>query len=371
MPYKTGQTACTSFNPHPLRRADATRRDANRDAQNADFQSSSAPKSGCYDQDRLRGVGPPLFQSSSAPKSGCYPHVPARADGISGFQSSSAPKSGCYGNDRCRQRRSSSPFNPHPLRRADATRHRKARRCCGNALSILIRSEERMLPVAEAHAMAGAALSILIRSEERMLQSWVSAMRCKDALSILIRSEERMLPWLARLHRVSTSPFNPHPLRRADATCMPERGGTRCTSFNPHPLRRADATACSGVSDLHWSNFQSSSAPKSGCYPCILYRYNADVDLSILIRSEERMLQTDIGRASFRGRLSILIRSEERMLLVSRTSTIYAPLLSILIRSEERMLPDAREWDAGGCELSILIRSEERMLHPDGSRCGC
>ena len=84
-------------------------------------------------------------------------------------------------------------FNPHPLRRADAAPESAQVLPTPAELSILIRSEERMLPE---HAMA---------------------------------SPEDLL------------------------------------TFNPHPLRRADAAARDLCSDTVLDDFQSSSAPKSGC----------------------------------------------------------------------------------------------------------
>ena len=62
--------------------------------------------------------------------------------------------------------------------------------------------------------------------------------------------------------------------------------------------------------------------------------------------------------------LSILIRSEERMLPVQLRPCRKPLKLSILIRSEERMLPAVGRRSGRSCNLSILIRSEERMLPP-------
>ena len=61
-----------------------------------EFQSSPAPKDGCYKTASLSASSLHSFQSSPAPKDGCY------AAGIRGyltpgtFQSSPAPKDGCY-----------------------------------------------------------------------------------------------------------------------------------------------------------------------------------------------------------------------------------------------------------------------------------
>jgi len=156
--------------------------------------------------------------------------------------------------------------------------------------------------------------------------------------------------------------FNPHPLRRADATFFRHLTPPPRRTFNPHPLRRADATcgypqvptnhrlsilirseermlpSCQNRPQPIGKGFQSSSAPKSGCYTMTLQLMDAlrgfqsssapksgcygqepvdghsQLDLSILIRSEERMLRHGGRIFVTEGELSILIRSEERML---------------------------------------------------------
>ena len=87
-----------SFNPHPLRRAGATSASRNKRTPVAKFQSSPAPKSGCN-----VSVGE------------------GEAAEFVWFQSSPAPKSGCN-LWAARYNKYNRRFNPHPLRRAGATR---------------------------------------------------------------------------------------------------------------------------------------------------------------------------------------------------------------------------------------------------------
>ncbi len=61
-----------------------------------EFQSSPAPKSGCYGKFEPRVSCYSMFQSSPAPKSGCYDHGSMFTPKKYTFQSSPAPKSGCY-----------------------------------------------------------------------------------------------------------------------------------------------------------------------------------------------------------------------------------------------------------------------------------
>jgi len=195
-----------------------------------------------------------------------------------------------------------------------------------------------MLQLPRCHGVLRHGLSILIRSEERMLPRVRSPGRTDGVLSILIRSEERML--LACAGPLSTErPFNPHPLRRADATCSARITRPRLGPFNPHPLRRADATHRSTSAATHALFFQSSSAPKSGCYvrapgiqrasrppfnphplrradatsvtPCVVHA-RTDFQSSSAPKSG-CYPSTVVGGMCFDG-LSILIRSEERML---------------------------------------------------------
>ena len=90
------------------------------------FQSSSAPKDGCYVNDKLQCRSHVLFQSSSAPKDGCYSDWLEQLETENVFQSSSAPKDGCY-VWAAWSRLWQTGFNPHPPRRTDATSSEKIR----------------------------------------------------------------------------------------------------------------------------------------------------------------------------------------------------------------------------------------------------
>ena len=142
----------------------------------AKFQSSAAPKNGCYmrlaawnmdfidvsilsrSEERLLlssnldTVASFRFQSSAAPKNGCY--VGGLCDLIKGdrFQSSAAPKNGCYHLDRGGNEQ-------------------------GLGVSILSRSEERLLPAGRPDEPGtGGDVSILSRSEERLLPAAYAAL---------------------------------------------------------------------------------------------------------------------------------------------------------------------------------------------------
>ncbi len=155
-----------SFNPHPLQRAGATPRKAGERvvdqvsiltrskervlrhhsdsfAAMIEFQSSPAPKSGCYPTAtvwtrRTQSFNPhPLQRAGATRSSSGMPYSSSR------FQSSPAPKSGCYA-PKMLLARQDRRFNPHPLQRAGATR---LSALCGSIqmVSILTRSKERVL----------------------------------------------------------------------------------------------------------------------------------------------------------------------------------------------------------------------------------
>ncbi len=131
------------------------------------------------------------------------------------FQSSPAPKSGCY--DQVHYlRRYLRRFNPHPLQRAGATQ-----------------------PIMNLFQVPG--VSILTRSKERVLR-------------------ERLRPVFA-----AVVCFNPHPLQRAGATSpVLSLAGIGRVSILTRSKERV-------LLMMYWSNarglvFQSSPAPKSGCY---------------------------------------------------------------------------------------------------------
>ncbi len=299
------------------------------------------------------------------------------------FQSSPAPKSGCYSALENTKRKYKERFNPHPLQRAGATPP-VPRRKRGEVVSILTRSKERVLPSPVAGVRAIKKVSILTRSKERVLRPGPGPDYNSVFVSILTRSKERVLrriylslhlligfqsspapksgcynpfhPEITSTRRFQSSPapksgcysgrkreprsffsfnphplqragatycrkvclfdqffsFNPHPLQRAGATIGGRTSAGRYDSFNPHPLQRAGATAMVFIEK--WiQKFQSSPAPKSGCYdsasaagpegqgfnPHPLQRAGATaslfamahiLDVSILTRSKERVL---------------------------------------------------------------------------------
>ena len=106
------------------------------------FQSSPAPKSGCNLPEFEACPECGMFQSSPAPKSGCNWNLPGGVVSVDRFQSSPAPKSGCNWENRPVMSPLQS-FNPHPLRRAGATKYRHEW-CSTWDVSILTRSEERV-----------------------------------------------------------------------------------------------------------------------------------------------------------------------------------------------------------------------------------
>ena len=183
-----------------------------------------------------------MFQSSPAPKGGCYGDG-SRMDAKTRMVSIlTRPEGRMLRSGIVPGARDRPCFNPHPPRRADATLYGRL-----GALLTLPRFNPHPPRRADATVVAGQAP---LRS---------------PLVSILTRPEGRMLP-----------PGHSHNTSRYDG-------------FNPHPPRRADATADDGpvghirpVSILtrpegrmlrHWSPllsspgmFQSSPAPKGGCY---------------------------------------------------------------------------------------------------------
>ena len=138
-------------------------------------------------------------------------------------------------------------FNPHPVRRPDATSQRKRARD-RMRVSILIRSEDRMQlvqtisrlhlihsfnphPVRRPdatnlylHLPSASVVSILIRSEDRMQHVFHNLILYSFFVSILIRSEDRMQR-KKKKNKSFASCFNPHPVRRPDATLCALRSG--------------------------------------------------------------------------------------------------------------------------------------------------
>ena len=206
------------FNPQPLRRTAATRCTSTNRMIISLFQSSAAPKNGCYEmyfdeqddhipvsilsrsEERLLlgGIDTPeirtRFQSSAAPKNGCYENPGVTVAGDNVFQSSAAPKNGCYA-DKSTEALTARCFNPQPLRRTAATS--AVRSIVGDVLDV----------------------SILSRSEERLL-----------------------LLGVQRWYGEQLDGFNPQPLRRTAATRPLQHRSLTRQCFNPQPLRRTAAT---------------------------------------------------------------------------------------------------------------------------------
>ncbi len=189
--------------------------------------------------------------------------------------------------------------------------------------------------------------------------------------------------------------FNPQPPRRTAATlAVPIQTNlfTRC--FNPQPPRRTAATreAVRPRPRLRWfqssaapkdgcyptlaaacfaaAAFQSSAAPKDGCYPVRLAEVTRYDLVSILSRPEGRLLH-DAASAGVHRRdpVSILSRPEGRLLPPAHPS-LHHPLqrVSILSRPEGRLLPTRAMADGGlPTAVSILSRPEGRLLQPASS----
>ena len=161
--------ALRGFNPHPPRRAGATRKAVRVSRGSARFQSSPAPKGGCNGH-RSHTNHHPLSVSILTRPEGRVQRSPHSQHALS-----------------------PSSFNPHPPRRAGAT------------------------------------------------------------------------PQSRRLHALLQCRFNPHPPRRAGATLASCSGLARVAGFNPHPPRRAGATMTISDVSAVALRFQSSPAPKGGC----------------------------------------------------------------------------------------------------------
>ncbi len=151
----------------------------------------------------------------------------------------------------------------------------------------------------------------------------LTASNCPDsfAVSILTRTEVRVLPPVTsvkvegKLFQSSPAPrcgccgaiqrdqgrhggFNPHPHRGAGAARWygADRIYSRC--FNPHPHRGAGAALCSKVLALKSGKFQSSPAPRCGCCSLAAQGGGGCCGVSILTRTEVRVLQPRAARPS-------------------------------------------------------------------------
>ena len=230
------------------------------------------------------------FQSSAAPKDGCYKHAQKYSCQVNGFQSSAAPKDGCY-DPRCRRLPPTlQRFNPQPPRRTAATGKAVAASLPG-VVSILSRPEGRLLQLKRQQKPEQTQVSILSRPEGRLLPSNRGIAARRVNVSILSRPEGRLL-----LHRKRTSFNAAHWFQSSAAPkdgCYSRRLTMRCCQccFNPQPPRRTAATSCrprsgsrawsvsilsrpegrllpvlSGRDGVLGRVFQSSAAPKDGCY---------------------------------------------------------------------------------------------------------
>ena len=156
------------------------------------FQSSSSSKRGCYFALAFTSTFVPIFQSSSSSKRGCYEGKIEGARKIKNisililfekrmllplkplsnttniFQSSSSSKRGCYSGEIC------GCYSPY--------------------------------------------ISILILFEKRMLHRRITCQCFYPKISILILFEKRMLPKRCTCSLPHRYNFNPHPLRKEDAT---------------------------------------------------------------------------------------------------------------------------------------------------------
>ena len=158
------------------------------------------------------------------------------------FQSSPAPRYGC-----CIRRSASNlkhaGFNPHPHRGTGAALHRRGT----EALS---------------------QVSILTRTEVRVLLCQCQQCQRREDVSILTRTEVRVLPM--RLQGLAL-------VRQFQSSPAPRYG---CCSM-PKLIRPEN------------SRFQSSPAPRYGCCPPHLYPPSSSLSVSILTRTEVRVLHSD------------------------------------------------------------------------------
>ena len=156
------------------------------------------------------------------------------------MQSSAAPKDGCYLG-----------------RAAHARGHLD--------VSILSRPEGRLLLLKGVNRLGNYLVSILSRPGGRLLLDWVRISAEDVRVSILSRPEGRLLPRLSVRYAPRYGSFNPQPPRRTAATAM----------LYPH--------ICQHIA------FQSSAAPKDGCYLAV-WRGTYALHVSILSRPEGRLL---------------------------------------------------------------------------------
>ncbi len=116
------------------------------------FQSSPAPKSGCYNLKLITPKKKSKFQSSPAPKSGCYSGTTDTIKKRQRFQSSPAPKSGCYVFPQSKMR-NHREFQSSPAPKSGCYAE-IPRDFCPIGVSILTRSKERVLHLSTAMSAA-------------------------------------------------------------------------------------------------------------------------------------------------------------------------------------------------------------------------
>ena len=134
-------------------------------------------------------------------------------------------------------------FNPQPLRRTAATRSTRVSGLPGSGFN--------PQPLRRTAATTMAVL------EQRIPHTFQSSAAPKNGCYIRAR----------RPRTRGRTRFNPQPLRRTAATRVrfhPWRSGSQC--FNPQPLRRTAATSSYHAMPRPSRMFQSSAAPKNGCY---------------------------------------------------------------------------------------------------------
>ncbi len=134
------------------------------------------------------------------------------------------------------------------------------------SVSILSRPEGRLLRDSPANAGGRDGVSILSRPEGRLLQHAQQGYGEAQYVSILSRPEGRLL--------------------RSGSTTPP----WATSGFNPQPPRRTAATWVSSGASARPAMFQSSAAPKDGCYGGGISGFVAHILVSILSRPEGRLL---------------------------------------------------------------------------------
>ncbi len=391
---RAGQGTAFRFNPHPLQRAGAT------GAGKADGRLSGVSILTRSKERVLRsalgtGVIRIKFQSSPAPKSGCY--VPCRA--LQGqphrFNPHPLQRAGAT-SSRSTDSMRSSRFNPHPLQRAGATSRSRTARATFTSFN--------PHPLQRAGATPGCSIS-----------------RSPMLVSILTRSKERVLQNRRQQNCAIAPCFNPHPLQRAGATvyyCLvrlttawydriqtlfqsspaPKSG---CYSvviqrrrpgpgfqsspapksgcyqrfqleligvigFNPHPLQRAGATLCPHRR-APYPTFQSSPAPKSGCYK----KYRPRVIAEQPFQSSPAPKSGCYTGCWRYGISRILFQSSPAPKSGCYVMAAFIDVIadvSILTRSKERVLREDQSQERDPAKVSILTRSKERVLRADSAR---